>query len=253
MKANKPERRPPFELPTHKSHRGKRDAERLIAGRNESESLLDVSFDECTLFFAAQAVVKKTFSHPLDRLPSMGGEDEHAIRRQVLGKKAQEIRPLLTIQVREQRSAPDQVEALVEADAPDILVRINRRRVKLRSAKVHPVTVEIAGSQLGMGKNALSIRQTRPWPHGRSRIDVGAMWVVVSADLLQSSADLPTSKYHCLPVIHIWSLGEITVLYSSSITLIDYTPLLCISVRYIGGTIPITPPTTVKASKMNPP
>jgi len=33
-KANKPERRPPFELPTHKSYRAKRDAERLIAGRN---------------------------------------------------------------------------------------------------------------------------------------------------------------------------------------------------------------------------
>jgi hypothetical protein len=105
MKADKPERRPPFQLPTHKSHRGKRDAKRLIAGRNESESLLDVSLDECALFFAAQAVVKKTFSHPLDRLPSMGGEDEHAIRRQVVGKKAQEIRPLLTIQVREQRPA----------------------------------------------------------------------------------------------------------------------------------------------------
>ncbi len=152
LKANKPQRRPPFELPTHKSHRGKRDAERLVAGRNESESLLDVSLDERALFFAAQAIVKKPFSHPLDRLPSMGGEDEHAIRRQVLGKKAQEIRPLLTIQVREQRSAPDQIEALVEADAPDILVRINRRRVKLRSAEVHRVTVDIAGSQMGIGE-----------------------------------------------------------------------------------------------------
>jgi hypothetical protein len=57
--------------------------------------------------------------------------------------------------MREQRSAPDQVEALVEADAPDILVRINRRRVKLRSAEVHRVTVEIAGRQM-------SIREQRP-------------------------------------------------------------------------------------------
>lgn len=152
MKANKPERRPPFELPTHKSHRGKRDAERLIAGRNESESLLDVSLDECALFFAAQAVVKKTFSHPLDRLPAMGGEDEHTIGRQMLGKKAEEVRPLRSIQVREQRSAPDQVEVLAEANAPDILLRINRPGVEVRSAEVHPVTVEIAGGQMGIGE-----------------------------------------------------------------------------------------------------
>src|SRR5882762_3016506 len=95
------------------------------------------------------------------------------------------------------------------------------------------------------------MRQTRPRPHGRSRIDVGAMWAVVSADLMQSSADLPTLKYHCLPVIHIWSLGEITVLYSSSITLITYTPFICISGRYLGGTIQTTPPITARASKMS--
>ena len=177
MKANKPERRPSFELPTHKSHRGKRDAERLVAGRDESESLLDVSLDERALFLLVQAIVKKTFSHPLDRLPSMGGEDEHATRRQVLGKKAQKIRPLLTIQVREQRSAPDQVEASAEADAPDILLRINRRRVKLRNAEVHPVTVEIAGSQMGIGEKrpqhatdpSVAARQVE----NRRRCDVG--------------------------------------------------------------------------------
>src|SRR5436190_18016017 len=115
MKVNKPQRRPPFELPTHKSHRGKRDAERLVAGRNESESLLDVSLDERALFFAAQAIVKKPFSHPLDRLPSMGGEDEHAIRREVLGKKAEEVRQLRSIQLRVRRSAPGQIDARDEA------------------------------------------------------------------------------------------------------------------------------------------
>jgi len=155
MKANKPERRPPFELPTHKSHRGKRDAERLIAGRNESESLLDVSLDECALFFAAQAVVKKTFAHPLDRLAPMSRENEHAIGCQVLSKEAQEVRPLRSIQVREQRSAPNQVEALAQANALDILLRINRPGVELPSAEVHRVTVKIAGGQMGM-------RETRP-------------------------------------------------------------------------------------------
>ena len=175
VKANEPHRRQAFELPTHKSHGGKRYADRLVSGRHESESLLDVSLDERVLFFAVQSVVKKTLSHPLDRLPSMGGEYEHAIRQQMLGKKTQEVRPLVAIQVRKQRAAPNQVEALVEGDLSDILLRIKRRRIELRSAEVDPVTVEIAGRQLSIGKNALSIRQTRPCPHGRSRIDAGAI------------------------------------------------------------------------------
>src|SRR4029077_7432641 len=102
------------------------------------------------------------------------------------------------------------------------------------------------------GKRALSIRQTRPWPHGRSSIDVGAMCALARAELMQSSADLPTSKYHCLPVIHIWSLGEITVLYSSSVTFIDYIPFTCISGQYLAGTVKTTRPTTARARKMKP-
>ena len=135
MKANKPERRPPFELPTHKSHRGKRDAERLIAGRNGF-------FD-----YGPSAEEQRTLIEDTSRRDS---DSEDAIGRQVLGKKAQEIRPLLTIQ----------------------------------------------------------------------------MWVVVSADL-------------------------ITVLYSSFITLIAYTPFICISGRYLGGTIQTTAPITARASKMS--
>ena len=145
MKAYESERRQPFELPAHKSNRGKRDAERLVTGRNESESRPDISLDEPALFFVTQAVVKKAFSHPLNRLPSMGGEDEHPVWRQMVGKKTKEVRPLLRIQVREEGSTPNQVETPVEVDAPDILMRIKRRCVEVGSTEFRPVTVEIAG------------------------------------------------------------------------------------------------------------
>ena len=123
----------------------------------------------------------------------MGGEDEHAIGRQMLGEKAKKVLPLLAIQVGEQRSAPNQVEPMAEADTADILLRINRRRVELGSAEIHCITIEIAGGQMGIGERRSHIRQTRPCPHGKSRIDVGSTWAVARADLTQSSADLPTS------------------------------------------------------------
>ena len=47
-----------------------------------------------------------------------------------------------------------------------------------------------------------SIRQTRPCPHGRSRIDVGVTLAVFNARLMHSSADSPTSKYQGCPVFH---------------------------------------------------
>ena len=62
------------------------------------------------LFFTAQAVAKDSFSHPLNRLPPMGSEDEHAIRRQMVGEKANKGRPALAVQLREKRSAPNEVE-----------------------------------------------------------------------------------------------------------------------------------------------
>jgi hypothetical protein len=158
-------------VPAHKSHRGNRHA------RKESESLLDVSLDECALFFLVQAIVKKTFAHPLNRPPSMGGEDEHAVRGQMVGKKVQKGWPLLATQVGEKRSAPNQIERLVEADTADILLRINRRRIELGRAEIHCIAVEIADRQMGIRKRRSQDPTDTPVPgwqvEDRRWFDVG--------------------------------------------------------------------------------
>lgn len=76
----------------------------------------------------------------------------------------------------EKRSAPNEVERLIEADTADILLRIDRRRIELGGAEIHFIAVQIADCQMGLRERG-SEHSTDPsvpgWQvEGRRRFDV---------------------------------------------------------------------------------